>query len=144
MPMRVYKLCRSHRKMNIWSDRCAWSNYRCVVFIQPPPQHQQHLYPARSPPQELGQSQALCMFALPPSHASISFYRHLSPNSGAGSCLSLSSQLAVAGETHGVLAAGQKQARWTRHYRSIGTKKLILCQVLITQNNYSERLCKED
>lgn len=78
MPIRVYKLCRSHRKMNIWSDSCAWSSYRCVVFIQPPPQHQQHLHPARSPPQELGLSQARCMFALPPSNASISFCHHLS------------------------------------------------------------------
>lgn len=65
--------------MNIWSDRSAGSSYRCVVFIQPPPQHQQHLYPAQSPPQELGHSQALCMFPLPPSNASISCYRHLSP-----------------------------------------------------------------
>lgn len=59
--------------MNIWSN-CS-SNCRCVVFIQPllPPRHQQHLHPARSPQQELGQRQA--------SNASISFlffYPHLS------------------------------------------------------------------
>lgn len=45
------------------------------LFSPLPPQHQQHLQPARSPQQELGQSQAL-----PPSNASISFfYLHHAP-----------------------------------------------------------------
>lgn len=132
MLIHVYKLCRSHRKMNIWSDRCAWSNYRCAVFMQPPPQQQQHLHPSQPPPQELGLSQALCPLALSPSNASISLHRHLSleqwhrsePLIPAPCC-----------RGNGVLAARLKQACWTRHYGSTGTKKLILCQVLIMQNN---------
>lgn len=78
---------------------------------------------------------AVCLLSLPLMLLSL-FATTSLWKSGAGSCLSLSSQLGVAGETRGVLAAGLKQARWIRHY--------ILCQVLITQNNYSGRLCKED
>lgn len=70
--------------------------------------------------------------------------RHLSPEQRCEVLVRASlSQFGVAEETHAVPAAGLKQARWTHRYRSIGTKKLILRQVLITQSNYRERLRKE-
>lgn len=52
------------------------------LFSPLPPQHQQHLQPARSPQQELGQSQAL-----PPSNASISFFFFTSISLQNSSCL---------------------------------------------------------
>lgn len=138
----------TEKKMNICSDRCAGSNYRCVVFIQPPPLPNTSNTPtqpeissagAGSEPGSLTRPLSLPLMLLS------LFCRHLSPEQRCEVLVWASlSQFAVAEETHAVPAAGLKPARRTRRYRSIGTKKLILCQVLITQNSYRERLRKED